>query len=75
MRNLRGKKIRIEKFIQLRASNRQFDLYPKVDKIVARIYVAAAKKEVFGDVGVEGMVAGPSEITVLADKKSEIKSV
>jgi len=49
----------------------------KVDKIVGpgNIYVAKAKKEVFGEVGVEGMVAGPSEITVLADKKSEIKSV
>ena len=49
----------------------------KVDKIVGpgNIYVARAKKEVFGDVGVEGMVAGPSEITVLADKKSELKSV
>ena len=33
----------------------------KVDKIVGpgNIYVAAAKKEVFGDVGIEGMVAGP----------------
>ena len=49
----------------------------KVDKIVGpgNIYVAKAKKEVFGDVGIEGMVAGPSEITVVADKKSEIKSV
>jgi len=49
----------------------------KVDKIVGpgNIYVAKAKKEVFGDVGVEGMVAGPSEITVIANNKSEIKSV
>ena len=49
----------------------------KVDKIVGpgNIYVAKAKKEVFGDVGVEGMVAGPSEITILADKKSEIENV
>ena len=49
----------------------------KVDKIVGpgNIYVAKAKKEVFGDVGVEGMIAGPSEITVIADKKTEIKSV
>ena len=49
----------------------------KVDKIVGpgNIYVAKAKKEVFGKVGVEGMVAGPSEITVVADKKTEIKSV
>ena len=49
----------------------------KVDKIVGpgNIYVAKAKKEVFGSVGVEGMIAGPSEITVLADKKSNIESV
>ena len=49
----------------------------KVDKIFGpgNIYVAKAKKEVFGDVGVEGMIAGPSEITVLADKKTEIKNV
>ena len=39
----------------------------KVDKIVGpgNLYVAAAKKEVFGDVGVESMTAGPSEITIL----------
>jgi len=44
----------------------------KVDKIVGpgNSYVAAAKKEVFGDVGIEGMVAGPSEITILCDKLS-----
>ncbi len=49
----------------------------KVDKIIGpgNRYVARAKKEVFGEVGVEGMVAGPSEITVVADKKTEIKSV
>ena len=49
----------------------------KVDKIVGpgNIFVAKAKKEVFGYVGVEGMVAGPSEITIVADKKSEINSV
>ena len=49
----------------------------KVDKIIGpgNLYVAKAKKEVFGDVGVEGMVAGPSEITVVADKDSEINSV
>ena len=49
----------------------------KVDKIVGpgNIYVAKAKKEVFGDVGIEGMIAGPSEITVIANNKSEIKSV
>ena len=44
----------------------------KVDKIVGpgNFYVAAAKKEVFGDVGIEGMVAGPSEITIVCDKYS-----
>ncbi len=44
----------------------------KVNKIVGpgNIYVTAAKKEVFGDVGVEGMTAGPSEITIVCDKSS-----
>ena len=49
----------------------------KVNKIVGpgNIYVAKAKKEVFGDVGIEGMIAGPSEITVVADSKSDINQV
>ena len=49
----------------------------KVNKIVGpgNIYVARSKREVFGDVGIEGMIAGPSEITIVADKKSETKSV
>ena len=44
----------------------------KVHKIVGpgNAYVAAAKKEVFGDVGIEGMTAGPSEVTVVCDKFS-----
>ena len=44
----------------------------KVNKIVGpgNIYVAAAKKEVFGDVGIEGMTAGPSEIMIVCDKFS-----
>jgi histidinol dehydrogenase len=44
----------------------------KVNKIVGpgNAYVAAAKKEVFGDVGIEGMTAGPSEVTIVADKFS-----
>ena len=44
----------------------------KVNKIVGpgNVYVAAAKKEVFGDVGIEGMTAGPSEITIVSDKFS-----
>ena len=44
----------------------------KVDKIVGpgNSYVSAAKKEVFGDVGIEGMTAGPSEVTIVCDKFS-----
>ena len=44
----------------------------KVNKIVGpgNAYVAAAKKEVFGEVGIEGMTAGPSEITIVSDKFS-----
>ena len=42
---------------------------PKVDKIAGpgNIYVALAKKAVFGHVAIDS-IAGPSEITVLADK-------
>jgi len=42
-----------------------------VDKIVGpgNAYVANAKKEVFGDVGID-MVAGPSEVSIIADKYS-----
>ena len=49
----------------------------KVNKIVGpgNDYVAKAKKIVFGDVGTEGMVAGPSEISVVADNKSNINHV
>ena len=41
---------------------------PKVDKITGpgNAYVASAKKRVFGSVGID-MIAGPSEILVLAD--------
>ena len=44
----------------------------KVDKIVGpgNAYVAGAKKQVFGDVGID-MVAGPSEVTIVADKWSK----
>ena len=44
----------------------------KVDKIVGpgNTLVAAAKKEVFGDVGIEGMTASPSEVTIVCDKFS-----
>ena len=44
---------------------------PRVDKIVGPggIYVATAKRKVFGQVAID-MIAGPSEILVLADGKS-----
>ncbi len=49
----------------------------KVNKIVGpgNIYVAKAKQELFGQVGIEAMTAGPSEITVLAEKKTDIEEV
>ncbi len=45
----------------------------QVNKIVGpgNVYVSAAKKEVFGDVGIEGMTAGPSEVTIVCDKYSD----
>ncbi len=45
---------------------------PAVDKIVGpgNIYVAAAKREVFGTVGID-MIAGPSEILVICDGKTD----
>jgi len=47
-------------------------LVPKVDKIVGpgNIYVATAKRQVFGAVGLD-MVAGPSEIMVICDGKTD----
>ena len=47
------------------------DAINKVDKIIGpgNEFVAMAKKEVFGDVGID-MIAGPSEVTVVADKYS-----
>ena len=41
---------------------------PKVDKIVGpgNIYVATAKRQVFGQVGID-MIAGPSEILIICD--------
>lgn len=49
---------------------------PKVDKIVGpgNAYVAEAKKQVFGKVSID-MIAGPSEILVLADSKSDPRFV
>ncbi len=48
----------------------------KVDKIVGpgNIYVAIAKREVFGQVGID-MVAGPSEIVIVADEKAQPKYI
>ena len=45
---------------------------PKVDKIVGpgNIFVALAKKQVFGTVSID-MIAGPSEILVIADEKAD----
>jgi len=45
---------------------------PKVDKIVGpgNAFVAEAKKQVFGRVSID-MIAGPSEILVIADGKSD----
>ncbi len=48
------------------------DTIRRVDKIVGpgNIYVALAKAHVFGDVGID-MVAGPSEVVVIADESAE----
>ena len=45
---------------------------PAVDKIVGpgNIFVATAKREVFGGVGID-MIAGPSEILVICDGKTD----
>lgn len=45
---------------------------PKVDKIVGpgNIYVATAKRAVFGQVGID-MIAGPSEILIICDGKTD----
>ena len=52
------------------------DNIPKVDKIVGpgNIFVATAKKLLFGVVDID-MVAGPSEILILADEKSDPKFI
>lgn len=49
---------------------------PKVDKITGpgNIYVALAKKSVYGHVSIDS-VAGPSEITVLADETANARYV
>ncbi|MEE1280549.1 MAG: histidinol dehydrogenase [Oscillospiraceae bacterium] len=49
---------------------------PKVDKIVGpgNAFVAEAKKQVFGTVSID-MIAGPSEILIVADGKSSARCV
>jgi histidinol dehydrogenase len=49
---------------------------PKVDKIVGpgNIFVAQAKRQVFGTVDID-MIAGPSEILVIADRSAQAKIV
>ena len=49
---------------------------PKVDKIVGpgNAFVAEAKKQVFGVVSID-MIAGPSEILIVADKNSNPKHI
>ena len=48
------------------------DTVPAVDKMVGpgNIYVAEAKRQVFGKVGID-MIAGPSEILVVCDGKTD----
>lgn len=52
------------------------DTIPKVDKIVGpgNIFVTAAKKEVVGLVGIDGL-AGPSEVVILADDSAPAEFV
>jgi histidinol dehydrogenase len=49
---------------------------PRVDKVVGpgNAYVAAAKRRVFGVVGID-MIAGPSEVVVLADSSADPRFV
>ncbi|GHT50827.1 histidinol dehydrogenase [Endomicrobiia bacterium] len=49
---------------------------PKVDKIVGpgNIYVTTAKKQVYGKVGID-MIAGPSEVLIIADKTANPKYI
>ncbi len=48
--------------------------FKKVNKIIGpgNAFVAAAKKEVYGDVGID-MIAGPSEVTIVADKNANVE--
>ncbi len=51
-------------------------LIPRVDKITGpgNIYVAAAKREVFGAVGIDS-IAGPSEVLIVADSTANPRFV
>ena len=64
--------IRLEGPTQLLAFAYGTKKFKKVDKIVGpgNAFVAFAKKEVFGDVGID-MVAGPSEVSIVADKYAD----
>ena len=48
-----------------------------VDKIIGpgNNFVSQAKLSLFGDVGTESMIAGPSEICVIADKNTNINEI
>ena len=74
-----AKKCKIKKIISVGGAQAIGSLayIQKVDKIFGpgNDFVARAKQEVFGDVGIEGMIAGPSEITVVADKISDLSKV
>lgn len=52
------------------------EIIPKVDKIVGpgNIYVAMAKRSVYGFVDID-MIAGPSEILIIADETSDPKFI
>ena len=49
---------------------------PKVDKTVGpgNIYVATAKRNVYGNVDID-MIAGPSEILIVADKDANAEYI
>lgn len=49
---------------------------PRVDKIVGpgNAYVAEAKRQVYGEVSID-MIAGPSEIMIVADAKNRAKDI
>ncbi len=68
----------IEKIFKIGGSQAIFALaygtetIPRVDKIAGpgNIYVATAKKMVYGDVGID-MIAGPSEIAIVCDESAD----